>query len=292
MAASKAVVSDTLVVDGLGLANQLRDEMAKEVEQLVASGHRPPQLTVVLLGDDPASRSYIRGKQRACARIGADSAEHILPESTSQQELLALLDRLNHDDGVDGILVQLPLPRHISATTIAEAIAPEKDADALHPLNFGRLLLGTAELISCTPLGVMAVLAHYQVPIEGAHAVVIGRSNIVGKPVSVLLQQQNATVTMCHSRTRDLAEICRTADILIAAAGNPHMVQGDWIRPGAVIIDVGVTEVDGQLLGDVDFEAAQGVASIITPPRRGIGPMTITMLLRNTLHAYKSRKKL
>ncbi len=292
MAASKAVVSDTLVVDGLGLANQLRDEMAKEVEQFVAAGHRPPQLTVVLLGDDPASQSYIKGKQRACARIGADSAEHILPESTSQQELLALLDRLNHDDGVDGILVQLPLPRHISATTIAEAIAPEKDADALHPLNFGRLLLGTGELISCTPLGVMAVLAHHQVAIEGAHAVVIGRSNIVGKPVSVLLQQQNATVTMCHSRTRDLAGICRTADILIAAADKPRMVQGDWIRPGAVVIDVGVTEVDGQLIGHVDFEAAQGVASIITPSRRGIGPMTITMLLRNTLHAYKSRKKL
>jgi len=292
MTASKAVVPDTLVVDGLGLANQLRDEMAKEVEQLVASGHRPPQLTVVLVGDDPASRSYIKGKQRACARIGADSAEFILPESTSQDELLALLDRLNHDDGVDAILVQLPLPRHIKASTIAEAIAPEKDADALHPLNFGRLLLGTAELISCTPLGVMAVLAHHQVPIEGAHAVVIGRSNIVGKPVSLLLQQHNATVTMCHSRTRDLAGICRTADILIAAAGNPHMVKGDWIRPGAVVIDVGVAEVDGQLIGDVDFEAAQGVASIITPSRRGIGPMTITMLLRNTLIAYKSRKKL
>ncbi|MBW1886067.1 MAG: bifunctional methylenetetrahydrofolate dehydrogenase/methenyltetrahydrofolate cyclohydrolase FolD [Deltaproteobacteria bacterium] len=292
MTASKAVVPDTLVVDGLGLANQLRDEMAKEVEQLVTSGHRPPQLTVVLVGDDPASRSYIKGKQRACARIGADSAEFILPESTSQDELLALLDRLNHDDGVDAILVQLPLPRHIKASTIAEAIAPEKDADALHPLNFGRLLLGTAELISCTPLGVMAVLAHHQVPIEGAHAVVIGRSNIVGKPVSLLLQQHNATVTMCHSRTRDLAGICRTADILIAAAGNPHMVKGDWIRPGAVVIDVGVAEVDGQLIGDVDFEAAQGVASIITPSRRGIGPMTITMLLRNTLIAYKSRKKL
>ncbi len=292
MTASKAVVPDTLVVDGLGLANQLRDEMAKEVEQLVASGHRPPQLTVVLVGDDPASRSYIKGKQRACARIGADSAEFILPESTSQDELLALLDRLNHDDGVDAILVQLPLPRHIKASTIAEAIAPEKDADALHPLNFGRLLLGTAQLISCTPLGVMAVLAHHQVPIEGAHAVVIGRSNIVGKPVSLLLQQHNATVTMCHSRTRDLAGICRTADILIAAAGNPNMVKGDWIRPGAVVIDVGVAEVDGQLVGDVDFEAAQGVASIITPSRRGIGPMTITMLLRNTLIAYKSRKKL
>ena len=176
--------------------------------------------------------------------------------------------------------------------TIAEAVAPEKDADALHPLNFGRLLLGTAELISCTPLGIMAVLDHHQVPIEGAHAVVIGRSNIVGKPVSILLQQRNATVTMCHSRSRDLAGICRTADILVAAAGRPRMVEGDWIRPGAVVIDVGVSEVDGRLVGDVDFEAAQGIASIITPSRRGIGPMTITMLLRNTLHAYKRRMNL
>jgi methylenetetrahydrofolate dehydrogenase (NADP+)/methenyltetrahydrofolate cyclohydrolase len=281
---------ETIVVDGLGLANQLRDEMAKEIEALVAAGHRPPQLSVVLVGDDPASRSYIKGKQRACARIGADSAEHILPEATTQQELLDLLDRLNRDDGVDGILVQLPLPKHISPEAIAEAIDPAKDADALHPLNFGRLLLGTAKLISCTPLGVMAVLEHHRVPIAGAHAVVIGRSNIVGKPVSILLQQQNATVTMCHSRTRDLAEVCRSADILVAAAGSPRMVKGDWIRPGAAVMDVGVSEVDGKLVGDVDFEAAQGVAGLITPSRRGIGPMTITMLLRNTLNAYLSRK--
>ena len=283
---------DTIVVDGLALANQLRDEMAKEIESLAAGGHRPPQLTVVLVGDDPASKSYIKGKQRACARIGADSAEHILPESTTEAELLSLLNELNRDDAVDGILVQLPLPKHISPEKIAEAIAPEKDADALHPLNFGRLLLGNAELVSCTPLGVMAVLAHHGVPLEGANAVVIGRSNIVGKPVSILLQQQNATVTMCHSRTRNLAGVCRGADIIVAATGVPRMVKADWIRPGAVVMDVGVTEVDGKLVGDVDFEAAQGIAGIITPSRRGIGPMTITMLLRNTLHAYRTRKGL
>jgi methylenetetrahydrofolate dehydrogenase (NADP+)/methenyltetrahydrofolate cyclohydrolase len=283
---------ETIVVDGLALANQLRDDMAKEIESLAASGHRPPQLTVVLVGDDPASKSYIKGKQRACARIGADSAEHILPESTTEDELLSLLDELNRDDSVDGILVQLPLPKHISPEKVAEAIAPEKDADALHPLNFGRLLLGNAELVSCTPLGVMAVLAHHGVALEGAHAVVIGRSNIVGKPVSILLQQQNATVTMCHSRTRDLAGVCRSADIIVAATGVPGMVKADWIRPGAAVMDVGVSEVDGKLVGDVDFEAAQGIAGIITPSRRGIGPMTITMLLRNTLHAYRTRKGL
>ncbi len=282
----------TVVVEGLGLANQLRDEMKLEIEALLAAGHRAPHLVVVLVGDDPASQSYIKGKQRACARIGATSSEHILPESTSQQELVALLERLNDDDGVDGILVQLPLPKHISPETIAEAIDPAKDADALHPLNFGRLLLGNAKLISCTPLGVMAVLERHGIEIAGKHAVVIGRSNIVGKPVSILLQQQHATVTMCHSRTRDLAGFCRSADILVAAAGNPHMVKGDWIRPGAAVMDVGVSEVDGKLVGDVDFDAAQGIAGLITPSRRGIGPMTITMLLRNTLNAYLARKNI
>jgi methylenetetrahydrofolate dehydrogenase (NADP+)/methenyltetrahydrofolate cyclohydrolase len=266
--------------------------MKREIEALAKAGHRPPHLSVVLVGDDPASRSYIKGKQRACARIGAESSEYLLPESTSEKELLDLLDRLNRDDSIDGILVQLPLPKGISPEAIAEAVDPAKDADALNPLNFGRLLLGNAKLISCTPLGIMAILAHHKIEISGAHAVVIGRSNIVGKPVSILLQQQNATVTMCHSRTRDLEAVCRSADILVAAAGNPRMVKGDWIKPGAAVMDVGVTEVDGKLVGDVDFEAAQGVAGLITPSRRGIGPMTITMLLRNTLNAYKLRKGL
>jgi methylenetetrahydrofolate dehydrogenase (NADP+)/methenyltetrahydrofolate cyclohydrolase len=287
---SNAEPIETIVVDGLALANQLRDEMAAEIQEITQAGHRPPQLTVVLVGDDPASRSYIKGKQRACARIGADSAEYLLPESTSEKELLDLLDQLNRDDAVDGILVQLPLPKQISPEVIAEAIDPAKDADALHPLNFGRLLLGTAKLISCTPLGVMAILERHGVQIAGAHAVVIGRSNIVGKPISILLQQQNATVTMCHSRTKDLAAVCRSADILVAAAGSPRMVKADWIRPGAAVMDVGVSEVDGKLVGDVDFDAAQGIAGLITPSRRGIGPMTITMLLRNTLNAYKARK--
>jgi methylenetetrahydrofolate dehydrogenase (NADP+)/methenyltetrahydrofolate cyclohydrolase len=244
----------------------------------------------VLVGDDPASRSYIKGKQRACKAIGMDSVEHMLPEATTQDELLALVDELNADDGVDGILVQLPVPDHISAAVVAERVDPAKDADALHPLTSGRLLAGTAELVSCTPLGIMAVLDHYDIPIEGANAVVIGRSNIVGKPISLLLQQRNATVTMCHSRTRDLPAVCRQADILVAATGRPKMVEASWIKPGAAVIDVGVTEVDGKLVGDVDFDAVIGLARLITPSRRGIGPMTITMLLCNTLHAYRLRK--
>ena len=194
------------------------------------------------------------------------------------------------DDAIDGILVQLPLPKGIEAEAVAEVIDPDKDADGIHPLNAGKLVAGTGELIACTPLGIMAVLDHHEVDLEGAKVVVIGRSDIVGKPVSFLLQQRNATVTMCHSRTRDLAGVCRGADVIVAAAGSPRMVEADWIRPGAVVIDVGVTPVDGELVGDVDFEAAQGIASLITPSRRGIGPMTITMLLRNTLQAYQARR--
>lgn len=280
---------ETVVLDGLALAQHVRGELAEEIAKLVATGRRAPCLAVVLVGDDPASRSYIKGKQRACERIGMDSVEHLLPGSTSQDELIGLIEGLNADDGIDGILVQLPLPAHISPAVVAEAVDPAKDADALHPITSGRLLAGTAELISCTPLGIMAVLDHHQIPIEGANAVVIGRSNIVGKPISLLLQQRNATVTMCHSRTRDLPGVCRRADILVAAAGQPRMVEADWIKPGAAVMDVGVTEVDGKLVGDVDFEAAQGIAGLITPSRRGIGPMTITMLLRNTLRAYRRR---
>jgi methylenetetrahydrofolate dehydrogenase (NADP+)/methenyltetrahydrofolate cyclohydrolase len=281
---------DTLVLDGMALANKLRGDMAEEIEKLVAHGYRPPKLAVVLVGDDPASKSYIKGKQRACSRIGMDAVEHLLPASTTQDALLDLIADLNADDGIDGILVQLPLPESISPALIAEAVDPAKDADALHPMTSGRLLAGTAELISCTPLGIIAALDSHDIPIEGANAVVIGRSNIVGKPISLLLQQRNATVTMCHSRTRDLPGICRKADILVAAVGRPRIVEADWVKPGAAVIDVGVTEVDGKLVGDVDYDAVLGVAGLITPSRRGIGPLTITMLLRNTLKAYRARK--
>jgi methylenetetrahydrofolate dehydrogenase (NADP+)/methenyltetrahydrofolate cyclohydrolase len=280
---------DTVVVDGLALAKTIRAELAEEVAKLVAAGKRAPCLAVVLVGDDPPSLAYIKGKQRACRRTGMNSVERVLPETTQEAELLSLIEDLNADDTVDGILVQLPLPRAIDPAVVAEAIDPAKDADALHPLTSGRLLAGTANLVACTPLGIIEVLDRHDVCIEGADAVVIGRSMIVGKPVSLLLQQRQATVTMCHSRTRDLASHCRRADILVAAAGRPGMVRADWIKPGAAVIDVGVTEVDGKLIGDVDFEGALGVASLITPSRRGIGPMTITMLLRNTLQAYRAR---
>ena len=280
---------ETVVVNGLELANELREAMAKEVAELIAAGGRAPCLVVVLVGDDPASRSYIKGKQRACARIGMDSREVILPEAASQDELLTLIKDLNADEGVDGILVQLPLPKAIDPNVVAEAIDPAKDVDALHPTTAGLLLSGRAKLMSCTPLGVMAILDHCGVEIEGARAVVIGRSNIVGKPVSIMLQQRNATVTLCHSRTSDLAKVCREADILVAATGRARMVKADWIKPGAAVMDVGISEIDGKLIGDVDFDAAIGTAGFITPSRRGIGPMTITMLLRNTLVAYRAR---
>jgi methylenetetrahydrofolate dehydrogenase (NADP+)/methenyltetrahydrofolate cyclohydrolase len=279
----------TVVVDGLALAQELRERMAKEVAALVASGGRAPCLAVVLVGDDPASASYIKGKRRACERVGMGSVEHKLPASASQEELLALIERLNRDDAVDGILVQLPLPKAIAPNAVASALDPAKDVDGVGPLNAGRLLLGEAGLFPCTPLGILEILDRHGVALDGANAVVIGRSMIVGKPISLLLQRRNATVTMCHSRTRDLSAHCRSADVLVSAVGIPRLVKADWIRPGAAVIDVGVTEVDGELVGDVDFEAARGVAGLLTPHRRGVGPMTITMLLHNTLLAYRQR---
>jgi len=283
---------ETAIFDGRALANTVRDGLAQEIASLTRDGARPPCLAVVLVGDDPASRSYIKGKQRACRRIGMTAVERLLPESATQAELLRVIEGLNRDDDVDGILVQLPLPDPIDPAVIALAVDPAKDADALHPMTSGRLLSGRFDLASCTPLGILAALDHHGVEMDGAHAVVLGRSQIVGKPISMLLQLRNATVTMCHSRTRDLAGFCRSADILVVAIGRPGMVKADWIKPGAAVIDVGVTQVDGELVGDVDFEAAKGVAGLLTPSRRGIGPMTVTMLLRNTLHAYRARKGL
>jgi methylenetetrahydrofolate dehydrogenase (NADP+)/methenyltetrahydrofolate cyclohydrolase len=280
---------ETVVVDGLGLAQKLRGEMAERIEAHIKESRRPPCLAVVLVGDNPASASYIKGKRRACKRIGMDAIERNLPDNASQAELLALVRELNADDGIDGILVQLPLPPQIDANAIAATIDPDKDVDGVGPLNGGRLLAGERGLFACTPLGIMEILDHHQVPLEGAHAVVIGRSMIVGKPISLLLQQRNATVTMCHSRTRDLPGVCRSADVLIAAVGRPRLVTADWIRPGAVVIDVGVNEVDGTLVGDVDFEGVQDKAALVTPHRRGVGPMTITMLLHNTLLTYENR---
>jgi len=279
----------TIVVDGLALAQDIRKQLAEEVGRYAAAGKRVPCLAVVLVGDDPASASYIKGKQRACKRIGMDAIERRLPATASEQDVLLVVEELNLDDAVDGILVQVPLPKGISPNSIAAAIDPAKDVDALHPNTAGKLLLGTPTLASCTPLGIMKILDHYEIEIEGASAVVIGRSNIVGKPISLMLQSKNATVTMCHSKTRNLQELCQQADILVSAVGVPRLVKADWIKPGAAVIDVGVTNVDGVLVGDVDTEGAMGIARIVTPHRRGVGPMTITMLLRNTLVAYRAR---
>jgi methylenetetrahydrofolate dehydrogenase (NADP+)/methenyltetrahydrofolate cyclohydrolase len=280
---------ETVVVDGLALAQEIRQDLAKAVARHLEAGRRPPSLGVVLVGDDPASASYIKGKRRACARIGMDSVEHRLPATATEGEALAVVERLNRDDAVDGILVQLPLPEGMRPNVVAAAIDPAKDVDGLHPVNAGRLLLGEPGHRPCTPLGIMKILERYEIPLQGAHAVVIGRSAIVGKPVSLLLQQAHATVTMCHSRTRNLREVCRAADVLVAAVGVPRLVGGDWVKPGAAVIDVGVSEVDGALVGDVDTEAVRGIARIVTPHRRGVGPMTITLLLQNTLDAYEAR---
>jgi methylenetetrahydrofolate dehydrogenase (NADP+)/methenyltetrahydrofolate cyclohydrolase len=278
---------DTVVVDGKALSQQIRGELAEEVRKLAESGRRPPCLAVVLVGDNPASASYIKGKRRACARVGMQSVERDLPASAGEADVLALVDELNRDDSIDGILVQLPLPDGVSATAVARAVDPAKDVDGLHPMNSGRLLQGVPGLYPCTPVGIIEVLDRHEIPIEGAHAVVVGRSEIVGKPVSLLLLHRHATVTICHSRTRDLPGVCREADILVAAVGRARMIQPDWVKPGAAVIDVGVNEVDGKLVGDVDFEGVQGIAGLVTPPRGGVGPMTITMLLRNTLQAYR-----
>jgi methylenetetrahydrofolate dehydrogenase (NADP+)/methenyltetrahydrofolate cyclohydrolase len=280
---------ETVVVDGLALAQEMREEMAAQVAGLQGQGRRAPCLAVVLVGDNAASASYIKGKRRACKRVGMESVEHDLPGDSPEALVLELVAKLNADEGIDGILVQLPLPPQVRANAVAASIDPDKDVDGVGPLNAGRLLMGEPGLFACTPLGILEILDRHGIAIEGAHAVVIGRSMIVGKPISLLLQRRNATVTMCHSRTRNLPELCRMADVLIAAAGIPRMVRADWIRPGAAVIDVGVTEVGGELVGDVDFEAALGVAGLITPHRRGVGPMTITMLLHNTLLAYRNR---
>jgi methylenetetrahydrofolate dehydrogenase (NADP+)/methenyltetrahydrofolate cyclohydrolase len=278
---------DTVVVDGKALSQQIRGELAEEVRKLAEAGRRPPCLAVVLVGDNPASASYIKGKRRACARVGMQSVERDLPASAGEADVLALVDELNRDDSIDGILVQLPLPDGVSATAVARAVDPAKDVDGLHPMNSGRLLQGVPGLYPCTPVGIIEVLDRHEIPIEGAHAVVVGRSEIVGKPVSLLLLHRHATVTICHSRTRDLPGVCREADILVAAVGRARMIHPDWVKPGAAVIDVGVNEVDGKLVGDVDFEGVQGIAGLVTPPRGGVGPMTITMLLRNTLQAYR-----
>jgi methylenetetrahydrofolate dehydrogenase (NADP+)/methenyltetrahydrofolate cyclohydrolase len=274
------------LIDGQAIAAQIQEELAAEVAALRERGVTPG-LHVVLVGDDPASQVYVRSKLKTAKRLGIDSRDHLLPASTPQEEILALVRRLNADDAVHGILVQLPLPAHVDKRTVLEAVDPRKDVDCFHPFNVGRLVAGGTPMPPCTPAGVLELIRRTGVEISGKEAVVVGRSDIVGKPVGILLLHESATVTYCHSRTRDLAAVCRRADILVVAIGRARMITGECVKEGAVVIDVGMNRVDGKLLGDVDFEAASQKAAAITPVPRGVGPMTITMLMKNTLTAAR-----
>jgi len=271
------------LISGKELSEQLKSKLALEVKQLAEQGIIPG-LTVILVGEDPASQVYVRNKAAACEKLGMRSEVIRLPEQTSEQELLRILSELNANPAVHGILVQLPLPGHISEDQVLLAIDPAKDVDGFHPENVGNMVIGRDSYLPCTPAGCIELIKQTGIPIAGKHAVIIGRSNIVGKPVAMLLLREHATVTICHSRTANLEEITRQADILIAAVGRANMVKKSWVKPGAVVIDVGINRLDdGKLVGDVDFNDVLDTAGYITPVPGGVGPMTITMLLRNTL---------
>ncbi|MBE1446105.1 bifunctional methylenetetrahydrofolate dehydrogenase/methenyltetrahydrofolate cyclohydrolase FolD [Paenibacillus sp. OAS669] len=275
------------VINGKEIVSAYRAQIKEEVEQLKKNGCHPG-LAVVIVGDDPASHVYVRNKAKACEEAGIYSEVHSLPEHTSEAEVLALIEQLNGNDQIHGILVQSPLPKHISEEKIVEAIAVEKDADCFHPVNVGNLMIGKEGPAPCTPAGVIDILKRVGVEIAGKHAVVIGRSNIVGKPMAILLLRENATVTVVHSKTPNMAEITRQADILVAAVGKPKMIKKEHVKPGAVVVDVGINRLDtGKLAGDVDFDDVLDTASYITPVPGCVGPMTITVLLRNTLEAAK-----
>jgi methylenetetrahydrofolate dehydrogenase (NADP+)/methenyltetrahydrofolate cyclohydrolase len=277
------------VIDGKAIAAQVRAEVKIEVDAWVAAGNPRPGLATVLVGDDPASAVYVGGKQKACAEVGLEGFDHRLPADTPEEDVRRLLSQLAVDSRVSGILLQLPTPPHIDGPGLTELIPAAKDVDGLTPLSAGLLAKGRPGLRPCTPSGVMEMLRRHDVELSGAEAVVVGRSDLVGKPLAALLLAANATVTVCHSRTRDLAEVCRRADVLVAAVGRARMVQGDWVKPGATVIDVGINRTDDGLVGDVDYEPAAERAGLITPVPGGVGPMTIAMLLRNTLEAARAQ---
>ncbi len=277
------------ILDGKAIAAQIRAELKTRAEALRAGG-TVPCLAVLLAGDDPASKIYVRNKKRACAEIGIESRELLFPESVTEEELIAQIRALNADASVDAMLVQLPLPKHINEARVLAEIAPEKDADGFHVVNAGRLFTGQESVLPCTPAGCMELLRRAGVEFCGKHAVVVGRSNIVGKPMAMLLLNEHCTVTICHSRTKDLARFTRDADILVAAVGRPGMITGDMVKPGAAVIDVGINRLEsGKLMGDVDFATAEPVAGAITPVPGGVGPMTIAMLMQNTILAAEKR---
>lgn len=279
------------LLDGKALAQTMQADLTQQVRTLTAQYSRPPGLAVLMVGDNPASAAYVRGKEKACERVGIASFGTHFPTDTTQAELEAAIAALNQDDRVDGILVQLPLPDHLDSVALLNGIHPDKDADGLHPVNLGRLVRGEPGLRSCTPAGVMKLLEAYQIPVKGKQAVVIGRSILVGKPLALMLLEADATVTIAHSRTQDLAAIARSADILVAAVGRTHMIGAEMVKPGAVVVDVGINRVvddtgKARLVGDVQFDAIQEVASYITPVPGGVGAMTVTMLLYNTVQSY------
>ena len=276
------------IIDGAAIARAVRSEVQQEVATFHSQFGRPPGLATVLVGDDAASATYVRNKRKACAEVGIMSEGHVLPTETTQADLLGLVHSLNRRTDVDGILVQLPLPAHLDPDPIIDATDPEKDVDGLHPINQARLFAGRHGMRPCTPLGIMRLIAETKTELRGLRAVVAGRSNLVGKPVAFMLLEQHATLTICHSRTRDLAEEVRRADVLVAAIGHTEIIRGEWIRPGSIVIDVGINRrPDGRLIGDVEFAAARDRAAFITPVPGGVGPMTIAMLLKNTLTAAR-----
>lgn len=292
-----------ILLDGKKVAAEKRAELRETIAQLQAAGQRVPKLAIVIVGHNPASETYVANKIKACGEVGIEAEKIAFEADITEQQLLAEVSRLNHDATIDGFIVQLPLPEHISETTIMSAIDRRKDVDGLTPENVGRTVQGLPSIISATPRGIRELLAYYQIPTEGRHVVVIGRSNIVGKPIAMLLMQRpylslpsmsaaslgDATVTICHSKTRDLKSICLTADIIIVAAGCPKLLTADMVKEGVTIIDVGINRVDGKLVGDVDFEHVAPKAAYITPVPGGVGPMTIVSLLQNTLQAYECK---
>lgn len=277
------------ILSGTELAKKIRLQLKEDVNELKSKGISPG-LAVVLIGEDPASQVYVRRKKKACEELGIESYQHLLKAETSEEELLKLITELNNDTKVSGILVQLPLPNHINEEKIIQAISQDKDVDAFHPANVGRIMTGNPKFLPCTPAGIMELIRESGMQVEGKECVVVGRSNIVGKPMAMLLLAANGTVTICHSKTRDLKQVCRRADILIAAIGRAEFIDGSFIKPGAVVIDVGINRLDnGKLVGDVEFSSASEVASAITPVPGGAGPMTITMLMKNTITAANTK---
>lgn len=280
-----------IIIDGKKIAQDVRNEIKEEVLKLKANIGTVPGLAVILVGDDPASKIYVRMKENACKEAGFLSREMKLPAGTDEKKLLEIVEGLNHDNEIHGILVQLPLPGHINSDKIIEAVDPQKDVDGFHPYNIGRLFAGNPFHMACTPIGIIELLDRHNIEIEGKEVVIVGRSNIVGKPLALMLLARNATVTMCHTRTKNLPDVTRRAEILIAAAGKAEMITGDMVRDNAVVIDVGINRLEnGKLVGDVTFSEASEKASYITPVPGGVGPMTIAMLLKNTLNAAVHRK--